>query len=103
VFQKLNCCIRRPLHGGTRAIDVTTYRLYTDAIARFQAAVQSNPNSDDAWYDLADAYFRKRDYSAAREHRQQQQTARDRSTGKLTFWVRSAQLTLKVGCFFSSF
>jgi tetratricopeptide (TPR) repeat protein len=41
------------------------YRLYTDAIARFQAALQSNPNSDDAWYDLADACFRKRDYPAA--------------------------------------
>jgi len=41
------------------------YRLYADAISRFQAALQSNPNSDDAWYDLADACFRKRDYSAA--------------------------------------
>jgi len=41
------------------------YHLYEDAVARFQAAVQSNPNSDDAWYDLADACFRQRDYSAA--------------------------------------
>jgi tetratricopeptide (TPR) repeat protein len=41
------------------------YHLYGDAISRFQAALQSNPNSDDAWYDLADACFRKRDYSAA--------------------------------------
>jgi tetratricopeptide (TPR) repeat protein len=38
------------------------YHLYPEAIARFQQALQSNPNSDDAWYDLADAYFRKRDY-----------------------------------------
>jgi len=41
------------------------YHLYEDAVAHFQAAVQSNPDSDDAWYDLADACFRKRDYSAA--------------------------------------
>jgi tetratricopeptide (TPR) repeat protein len=41
------------------------YRLYADAISRFQQALQSNPNSDDAWYDLADACFRKHDYSAA--------------------------------------
>jgi tetratricopeptide (TPR) repeat protein len=39
--------------------------LYAEAIARFQQALQSNPNSDDVWYDLADAYFRKRDYAAA--------------------------------------
>ncbi len=41
------------------------YHLYAEAIARFQQALQSNPNSDDAWYDLADACFRKHDYSAA--------------------------------------
>jgi tetratricopeptide (TPR) repeat protein len=32
---------------------------------RFQAALQLNPTADDVWYDLADAYFRKRDYGAA--------------------------------------
>jgi tetratricopeptide (TPR) repeat protein len=41
------------------------YSLYPEAIARFQRALQSNPNSDDAWYDLADTYFRKRDYANA--------------------------------------
>jgi len=41
------------------------YRLYADAISRFQAALQLNPNADDVWYDLADASFRKHDYSAA--------------------------------------
>jgi tetratricopeptide (TPR) repeat protein len=41
------------------------YHLYAEAIARFQQALQSNPNSDDVWYDLADAYFRKHDYAAA--------------------------------------
>lgn len=41
------------------------YHVYAEAIARFQQALQSNPNSDDAWYDLADASFREHDYSAA--------------------------------------
>jgi tetratricopeptide (TPR) repeat protein len=41
------------------------YRLYAEAIARFQQALESNPNSDGVWYDLADAYFRKRDYAGA--------------------------------------
>jgi len=47
------------------AVLLARYHLYAEAIARFQAALQSNPNSDDAWYDLADACFRERDYSAA--------------------------------------
>ncbi len=41
------------------------YHLYPEAIARFQQALQSNSDSDDAWYDLADAYFRKRNYADA--------------------------------------
>ncbi len=41
------------------------YHQYPEAIAHFQQALQSNPNSDDAWYDLADAYFRQRDYADA--------------------------------------
>ena len=41
------------------------YHLYPEAITRFQQALQSNPNSDDAWYDLADACFRKRSYADA--------------------------------------
>jgi tetratricopeptide (TPR) repeat protein len=41
------------------------YRLYAEAIAHFQQALKSNPSSDDAWYDLADAYFRRRDYANA--------------------------------------
>jgi tetratricopeptide (TPR) repeat protein len=47
------------------------YHQYPAAIAHFQQALQSNPDSDDAWYDLADAYFRKHDYAdalAAAEH-----------------------------------
>jgi len=41
------------------------YHLYPEAITRFQQALESNPNSDDVWYDLADACFRRRDYPAA--------------------------------------
>jgi tetratricopeptide (TPR) repeat protein len=41
------------------------YHLYSEAVAHFQEALKSNPDSDDAWYDLADAYFRKRDYANA--------------------------------------
>jgi len=41
------------------------YHLYAEAVARFRQALESNPNSDDAWYDLADAYFRQRDYADA--------------------------------------
>jgi len=41
------------------------YHLYAEAVAHFQTALQSNPNADDAWYDLADAYFHQRDYANA--------------------------------------
>ena len=41
------------------------YSLYQDAITYFQKALQANAGSDDAWYDLADAYFRIRDYANA--------------------------------------
>lgn len=41
------------------------YRLYQDAVAYFGRALQANPDSDDAWYDLADAYFRMRDFKDA--------------------------------------
>jgi len=41
------------------------YHLYTEAISHFDQALKSNPHSDDAWYDLADACLGKRDYSTA--------------------------------------
>jgi tetratricopeptide (TPR) repeat protein len=41
------------------------YRLYDDAIQHFQAALQTNPNSDEVKFDLANAYFRKRLYPEA--------------------------------------
>jgi tetratricopeptide (TPR) repeat protein len=41
------------------------YHLYDDAIQHFQAALQENPNSDEVKFDLANAYFRKRQYPQA--------------------------------------
>jgi tetratricopeptide (TPR) repeat protein len=43
------------------------YRLYDDAIHHFQTALRANADSDDAKFDLADAYFRKGLYSDAFE------------------------------------
>jgi tetratricopeptide (TPR) repeat protein len=41
------------------------YHLYDEAIAHFQSALVTNSESDDIKFDLADAYFRKGDYSEA--------------------------------------
>ena len=41
------------------------YHHYDEAIEHFQAALQTNPNSDEVKFDLANAYFRKRLYSEA--------------------------------------
>jgi tetratricopeptide (TPR) repeat protein len=43
------------------------YRMYDDAIQHFQAALNTNPDSDDAKFDLVDAYFRKGAYAEALE------------------------------------
>ena len=39
------------------------YRLFDDAIQHFQAAARANPESDDVKFNIANAYFRKRDYA----------------------------------------
>ena len=41
------------------------YRLYDDAIQHFQAALQANPDSDEVKFNLANAFFRERQYSQA--------------------------------------
>lgn len=41
------------------------YKLYPQAIQYFELAVTADPNSDDAKYNLADAYFETRDYPHA--------------------------------------
>ncbi len=41
------------------------YRLYRDAIPHFERALTADPTSDEARYDLADGYFRVRDYGRA--------------------------------------
>jgi tetratricopeptide (TPR) repeat protein len=41
------------------------YRLYDQAITHFQTALRTNPSSDEITFDLADAYFRKGQYSEA--------------------------------------
>ncbi len=43
------------------------FHMYDDAILHFQAALHTNPGSDDIKFDLADAYFRRRLYPQALE------------------------------------
>jgi tetratricopeptide (TPR) repeat protein len=50
--------------AGTGVL-LAQYGLYDDAIQHFHTALQAKPGSDDASFDLANAYFRKGLYSAA--------------------------------------
>lgn len=50
--------------NGTGVL-LARYHLYDDAIRQFQSAIQANPNSDEVKFNLADALFRKGDYSHA--------------------------------------
>jgi tetratricopeptide (TPR) repeat protein len=50
--------------AGTGVL-LARYHLYDDAIQHFQLALQASPNSDEVKFDLANAYFRKRQYSQA--------------------------------------
>lgn len=43
------------------------YHLIPDAIRHFKAALATDPSSDDAKYDLANAYFEQQDYANARQ------------------------------------
>jgi len=52
--------------NGTGVL-LARYHLYDDAIRQFQSAIQANPDSDEVKFNLADAFFRKGDYSHALE------------------------------------
>jgi tetratricopeptide (TPR) repeat protein len=52
--------------NGTGVL-LARYHLYDDAIRQFQSAIQANPNSDEVKFNLADACFRKGDYSHSLE------------------------------------
>lgn len=43
------------------------FYLYADAIRYFQAALKTNPSSDDAKYNLGEAFFQSGDYGIARQ------------------------------------
>lgn len=47
------------------------FHLYDDAVRQFQAALQANPESDDARFDLANALFRKGQFAEALDAAQQ--------------------------------
>src|SRR5438874_915212 len=59
------------------------YHLYDEAILHFQAALQSNSDSDDVKFDLADAYFRKGLYEPALEAAQKVSAGGQRDDGFL--------------------
>ena len=54
--------VRTELGVGTL---LAHYGLFSDALSHFQAALQADPSSDDAKYNLANAYFQLQDYGRA--------------------------------------
>jgi tetratricopeptide (TPR) repeat protein len=54
--------VRTELAVGTL---LARYGLFSDALQHFQAVVQADPASDDAKYNLANAYFQLQDYGRA--------------------------------------
>jgi tetratricopeptide (TPR) repeat protein len=68
-LDKLSASDYRTLAGT--GVLLARYHLYDAAIQHFQAALQANPSSDDVKFDLANAYFKKRQYSLARDSAEQ--------------------------------
>jgi len=64
-LDKLSQSDYRTLNGT--GVLLTRYRLYDDAIAHFDLAMQANPGSDEVKFNLANAYFEKRQYSKSLE------------------------------------
>ncbi|HEY3625500.1 MAG TPA: tetratricopeptide repeat protein [Terracidiphilus sp.] len=62
-LDKLSASDYRTLTGT--GVLLARYHLFDDAIQHFQAALQANPTSDEIKFDLANAYFRKHEYSKA--------------------------------------
>jgi tetratricopeptide (TPR) repeat protein len=62
-LDKLSAADYRTLAGT--GVLLARYHLYDDAIQHFRAALDANPDSDEIKFDLANAYFRKRQYAEA--------------------------------------
>ncbi|HUY13288.1 MAG TPA: tetratricopeptide repeat protein [Terriglobia bacterium] len=62
------------------------YKLFADAIQYFQAAVAGDSGSDDAKYDLADAYFEMGDYPHALEWLQKISSQGRNQASYLALW-----------------
>ena len=62
-LDKISAADYRTLTGT--GVLLARYRLYDDAIQHFQAALQVNPGSDEVKFNLANAYFRQRQYAQA--------------------------------------
>lgn len=60
------------------------YRMYPEAIAHFETALNLNPGSDDVKFDLADTYFRNRNYDQALTAAQQVSPAGQRDDAYLS-------------------
>ena len=62
-LDKLSASDFRTLNGT--GVLLARYHLYDQAIEHFRSAIQANPNSDELKFNLANAYFQKRQFSEA--------------------------------------
>jgi len=62
-LDKLSANDFRTLNGT--GVLLARYHLYDQAIEHFRSAIQANPNSDELKFNLANAYFQKRQFSEA--------------------------------------